>query len=212
MNKNSIINLIFGIVLILLGIFLLFLPGFENNMWVFLIWFPGIIMEYYGLKETKGLLVPGGILLIVSLALTMEVIIPGFLESGGWTLFILAPSIGLLQLLLTNKNKLRGLLIPISILFVVFFAFVLQSIYPGFLSSGGWTMFIFAPAIGLFLLYLFQKPKNTSLLIPVLILTFFGLVFLLSSIRIFQFSVILGLALIVFGCFILFSKLLKRRR
>jgi hypothetical protein len=211
MSKNTVVSLIFGIVLILLGIFLLFLPGFENNMWIFLVWLPGIVMEYYGLKETKGLLVPGGILLIVALALTMEVLIPGFLKNGGWTLFVFATSFGLLQLLLTSKDKLRGLLVPIGILFMVFFAFVIQSVYPGFLASGGWTMFIFAPAAGLFLLYLFQKPKNTSLLIPVLILTFFGLVFLFSSIKIFQFSVILGVALIVFGCFILFSRLLKRR-
>ncbi|MEA2067407.1 MAG: hypothetical protein U9O65_10040 [Thermotogota bacterium] len=120
MSKNTVISLIFGIVLILIGIFLLFLPGFENNMWVFLVWLPGIVMEYYGLKETRGLLVPGGILLIVALALTMEVLIPGFLANGGWTLFIFATPFGLLQLLLTSKNKLRGLLVPIGILFIVF--------------------------------------------------------------------------------------------
>jgi hypothetical protein len=211
MSKNAIISLIFGIVLILLGVFMLFLPGFENNMWVFIIWLPGIVMEYYGLKDTKGLLVPGGITLIVALALTMEVFIPGFLSTGGWTLFIFATLFGLLQLLLTNKDKLRGLLVPIGILFMVFFAFVIQSVYPQFLPSGGWTMFIFAPAVGLFLFYLNQKSKNRAILVPVMVLTLFGLVFLLSSISAMHFSVILGIAFIAFGCFILFSKFLKRR-
>ncbi|TYB92027.1 MAG: hypothetical protein FXF54_07955 [Kosmotoga sp.] len=61
MSKNTVVSLIFGIVLILLGIFLLFLPGFENYMWIFLAWLPVIVMECYGVKETKGLLLPGGI-------------------------------------------------------------------------------------------------------------------------------------------------------
>ncbi len=211
MSKNAVVSLIFGIVLIVLGISLLFLPGFENNMWVFVIWLPGTVMEYYGLKDKKGLLVPGGIILIVALALTLEVFIHGFLAAGGWSLFVFAPAFGLIQLYLFNRKKTPGLLIPSGILLTIFFTFILHSIYPSFLPLGGWTMFIFAPAVGLFLFYLCQQHKSRTLLIPILILTFFGLVFLLSSISTLQFSAILGLALIIFGGFILFSKLLKRR-
>ncbi|MFO7881982.1 MAG: hypothetical protein R6U52_05550 [Kosmotogaceae bacterium] len=211
MSKNAVISLIFGIILILLGVFLLFLPGFENNMWVFIIWLPGIVMEYYGLRDTKGLLVPGGIILVVALALTMEVFIPGFLATGGWILFVFAPAFGMLQLYLSNREKLPGILIPVGILFTVSLTFLIHSIYPQFLPSGGWTMFILAPAAGLFLFYLSHKPKNRAILVPVLILTLFGLVFLFSSISAVHFSVILGIAFIIFGCFILFSKLLKRR-
>jgi hypothetical protein len=82
------------------------------------------------------LLVPGGILLVVALALTLGVIFPGFYSQGGWGLFVLAPAFGLLQLYFADGRRNFGLLVPIAILTAV----GVIALIPSSLSQ--WTMIV----------------------------------------------------------------------
>lgn len=133
---ENIIKLLIGLIVIILGILMIFVPGTLSNFWLAFIWIPGLAMELSGLKkgEEKGLLVPGGIILTVAAILTIGVIFPTFISDGGWALFIMAPAIGLGQLYITSEKKEKGLLIPVGILSTLSVIFLFTSFASGYAS------------------------------------------------------------------------------
>ncbi len=137
-KKGSGLSQIFlGLIVIALGLVIIFVPAVLSNFWLLFIWLPGVIMEYNAFRNrNNGLLVPGGILLVVALALTLGVIFPGFYSQGGWGLFVLAPAFGLLQLYLADGRRNFGLLVPIAILTAV----GVIALIPSSLSQ--WTMIV----------------------------------------------------------------------
>lgn len=133
---ENIIKILIGVIVIVLGVLIIFVPGALSNFWLAFIWIPGLAMELSGLKkgEEKGLLVPGGIILTVAVILTLGVIFPTFISDGGWALFILAPAIGLGQLYVASEKKEKGLLIPVGILTTLSLIFLLTSFASGYAS------------------------------------------------------------------------------
>ncbi len=132
--RGSFAQVFMGIVVIALGLSIIFVPEILSNFWLLFIWLPGLLMEYNALKGEKGLFVPGGILMMVALALTLGVTFSGFYAGGGWALFVLAPAVGLFQLYLANGRRPKGLLTPVVVLTIV----AVVSIVPSSLSK--WAM------------------------------------------------------------------------
>jgi hypothetical protein len=121
-------RVILGLIFVALGLMVIFVEPVMDNFWVMFIWIPGLIMEFGGFKKKQeGLLVPGGILLMVALTLTLDVLNKGFISSGGWTLFVLAPAVGLFQLYLFTGRKNTGLLVPVTILTAIAVVFAVTS-------------------------------------------------------------------------------------
>ncbi len=113
-----------GIILIALGIAFLGmnLGIFRiswDMIWPLFILIPGLIFEFsYFLKPTRGnagLLVPGGVLLVISAIFYINIFFGWHMMSSLWPLFIMAPAFGLFQLFLFGGHE-PGLLIPVFIL------------------------------------------------------------------------------------------------
>ncbi|GGD11806.1 hypothetical protein [Pontibacillus salipaludis] len=66
-------------------------------------------------RELAGLLVPGGILLVISLLFFFETATSFSYSGHTWPVYLLAPAFGLFELWYFGKRE-KGLLIPISIL------------------------------------------------------------------------------------------------
>lgn len=115
-SKEKLVRLIFGVIIIVLGLMLIFTPALLNAFWLIFIWIPALLMEYNAFKGPRGLFVPGGILITIALALTLGLMFEDFYVGGGWALFVLAPAVGLFQLYLANGFKPKGLLIPVGVL------------------------------------------------------------------------------------------------
>ena len=127
-SKELFGRVVLGLIFVALGLVVIFVGPVMDNFWVMFIWVPGLLMEFGGFKKKQeGLLVPGGILLMVALTLTLDVLYKGFINSGGWALFVLAPAVGLFQLYLFTGRKNTGLLVPVSILTAVAVVFSITS-------------------------------------------------------------------------------------
>jgi len=72
MNKGQTsMTIVFGLILIVMGVVFIFFPQFGSNFWLLFIWLPGIIMEEPGIimeerglhNRISGLLVPAGVIL-----------------------------------------------------------------------------------------------------------------------------------------------------
>ncbi len=121
-------RVLLGIVFVVLGLMVIFVEPVMDNFWVLFLWIPGLLMQFGGFKKGhEGLLVPGGILLTVALTLTLDVFFKGFINAGGWSLFILAPAVGLFQLYLFSEKRESGLLIPVGILTLISVVFAISS-------------------------------------------------------------------------------------
>ncbi len=135
MGRESILKTVIGAVMVIFGLLIIFVPSFGLNLWLLFIWLPAIFMEYKAfVSEDKGLFVPGGILSMVSLILTLNVIFPAFISNGGWALFIMAPAIGLFQLYAGTTPRNSALLVAPSILTAVSVFFVLLTNMPSILG------------------------------------------------------------------------------
>lgn len=175
-----------GIILVALGVMMIlnnlrlfsfgWLWGFSAPVVLFVIAFFFIAGFLSKGPSSAGLLVPGGILAGIGVTLLFGSTF--HLMAYVWPGFILAPALGLLLLYLFSNEHSPGLLVPIGVLVTVgttcFLSVVLgmwHILWPGFILS---------PAVGLFLLYLFEERHNRGLLIPVGILggisffSFFG--------------------------------------
>lgn len=131
MKKETLLRVIIGAAMILVGFLIFFVPAFGISLWLLFIWVPAIFMQYKAFTGVdKGYYVPAGILLTVALVLTLDAIFPAFIDSGGWALFIAAPSVGLFQLYFATGRKDRGLLISASVLAGIVAIFLLLTLAP----------------------------------------------------------------------------------
>ncbi|RSK26738.1 hypothetical protein EJF36_07610 [Bacillus sp. HMF5848] len=137
---------LFGIVLVVLGvIFLLDSSGVVNlgidienlNLmtysWPFFLLVPAILFHagffLSGMKKSNaGLLVPGGILLTLSLLFFFETFTGWRFSGVTWPIYILAPAVGLFELYIFGGRE-KGLLIPVGILSSIGVFFLLQNIF-----------------------------------------------------------------------------------
>lgn len=129
-------NLIFGIVLILIGIISLlnrvFFIDFISirNLWPLFILVPGLAFEfqYFETKKDPGVLVPGGILTTIGLLFLFENFTGWRFAGYTWPIYTLSVAIGLFQLYLFG-NRERGLLIPVFILTLISVMSILKMLY-----------------------------------------------------------------------------------
>lgn len=156
MQRQRLGNIITGISLIFIGAsFGLQKLGFIDLHlgelgWPLVLLIPAIAFHLgfllSGMKaKYAGLLVPGGILLVLSLHFYFEIFTNYQFSMYTWPNFLLAPAFGLLELwFFGGRNK--GLLIPVGILSVLAIFFYAQT----FISTI-WPIFIII--IGLYLLF-----------------------------------------------------------
>lgn len=128
-----------------------------------------------------------------------------FSMSRLWPLFILIPGLGF-ELAYFAEHKAAGLLVPGGILTTLGLLFLFETYTNWSFSAYTWPVYILAPAVGLFQLYLFGN-RNKGLLIPVSILTIVALFsFFGTSYAFISRSLIWPVILIVVGLIILFGK------
>lgn len=105
----------------------------------------------------------------------------------------------------SNKTTDPGLLVPGGI-FLTFALIFTPCAFWGFqLMEYLWPLFILAPAIGLFQMYIFG-PKNKTLLIPIGILSTIGGIFLISNIASIKYvEIFIGIILVVIGIMLIIA-------
>lgn len=128
-----------------------------------------------------------------------------FSMSKLWPLFILVPGL-IFELAFFTEHQNAGFLVPGGVLTTLGFLFLFQT-YTNWQFAGYlWPIYVLAPAIGLFQLYLFGD-HNRGLLIPVGILTTVAVCGLLgTSFNFINRSLIAPIVLVVAGLTILFSR------
>ncbi|WP_273131270.1 LiaI-LiaF-like domain-containing protein [Metabacillus sp. HB246100] len=100
-------------------------------------------------KQKAGLLVPGGILFVLSLLFTFEEM-TGWNYSGyTWPIYLVAVAVGLFELWLFGGREF-GLLIPIFILSGLAFVFMIQNMF-SFNILSFWPLLLII--VGLFLVF-----------------------------------------------------------
>ncbi|GAB6189390.1 hypothetical protein JCM30566_11290 [Marinitoga arctica] len=139
--KNNILG---GLIFILLGGYLIISNIFEINIDWNLLW--PVILLYFGLKfeisffkdkKNPGILVPGGILISVSILFFLVAILGYEMMKYLWPGFILAPAIGLLQLAIASK-KVKEYIFPIIFLSGLSILFFIEQ----FIGIDIWNYFI----------------------------------------------------------------------
>jgi hypothetical protein len=124
-NRNG--NITWGILLILIGGVLLAgrvlnLENFDwTHLWPLILLVLGLSFElgYFISRRDPGVLVPGGILITLSILFLFETYTDWNYSDRTWPIYILAVSIGLYQLYAFG-GKQKGVLIAASMLGVVF--------------------------------------------------------------------------------------------
>ncbi len=126
---------VIGILLILAGIFFLFgsfIPEFNlSKLWPLFMLIPVLIFAQLLLekkKEAVGVLVPGGILLYLTVYFLWLNFTSWSNSDATWPHYMLAPAFGLFCLYLATRNS--GLLIPVfvlTVLAVLFFGGIYKS-------------------------------------------------------------------------------------
>lgn len=120
MRKSS----FWGIFFIILGLVLI-LNNFYHfaaltwvTLWPLFVLVPGLLFEFEYLltKKNSGILVPGGILTTIGILFFFETFTNWNYSGYTWPIYTLAVAVGLSQLYIAEKNRNKGLLIPIFIL------------------------------------------------------------------------------------------------
>lgn len=116
---NRITKLSVGITLLIFGLLIIFVPNITRNFWLAFIWIPGIALETKGWtnKSERKALVPGGVLLTISVAITLNIFVPQF--ANNYWLYILAPAVGLFQLYIARGRKNHRLLVATIFLLAI---------------------------------------------------------------------------------------------
>ena len=129
-----------------------------------------------------------------------------------WPLFILIPGISFEYSFFNQRSKggkNAGILVPGGILITVGVLFYINIFFGWHLMEFLWPVFILAPAIGLFQLYLFGT-RIKALLIPVGILTGIGIFSLIIEMfKIDFFVYIFSIILIAAGVYLIFRSIKK---
>lgn len=160
-------NIIFGIILILLGlsalinrIFFIDILSFRN-LWPLFLLIPGILFEvkYFETRKDPGILVPGGILTTLGTLFLMENISSFHLRKYIWPLYPLSVAIGLFQLYWFG-NREKGLLIPIFILTIVSVMSILNQVFNKLFYWMDYKLIFPVILIGIGLYVLFNEMKR----------------------------------------------------
>ncbi len=128
-----------------------------------------------------------------------------------WPLAVLIPGI-CFEVGYFSSRRAPGVLVPGGILITIGLLFFFEVFTNWHFSAYTWPVYILAPAIGLFQLYLFSKPHNPGLLIPVAILSLVAGISFVSMFvgnvwnLIFNNSLIWPIGLLIIGLIILFTK------
>jgi hypothetical protein len=148
----------------------------------------------------------GLLFILVGLALLLRPLVPEPTIARLWPLFLLVPVLVLGTQLIEKGKGAAGVLVPMGILSYLTVYFLWLNFSTWAHTAETWPHFLLAPAFGLFLLYL--ATRNTSLLVPVLILTVLAGVFL-GGIQ--RSSVAMAVIFIAVGLVILAGPLLRKR-
>ena len=111
-----------------------------------------------------------------------------------------------------TSGRAPGVLVPGGILTTIGLLFFFEVFTNWHFSAYTWPVYILAPAVGLFQLYLFSKPRNSGLLIPVGILTLVAGISFASMVfgniwnLIFSNSLVWPILLVIIGLIIIFAK------
>lgn len=128
-----------------------------------------------------------------------------------WPLAVLIPGL-CFEVGYFTSRRAPGVLVPGGILTTLGLLFFFEVFTNWHFSEYTWPVYILAPAIGLFQLYVFSKPRNSSLLIPVGILTLVSVISFASMVfgdiwsLIFNNSLVWPILLVVIGLIIIFAK------
>ncbi|KGP73241.1 LiaI-LiaF-like domain-containing protein [Pontibacillus yanchengensis] len=137
MSKEKLSNIVIGLVLIIIGSYI-FLENFGLIQFEFgfISWPIALLLPALGFhiafflsgmrKDLAGLLVPGGILLVLSLHFYLEILTNFQYSDYTWPTFLLAPAFGLFELWFFGYRN-RGLLIPVGILTILALIFFAQA-------------------------------------------------------------------------------------
>ncbi len=142
----------------------------------------------------------GGILLA-------STVLPAATLSNLWPLFLLLPVAVLLERFVADPKHAAGVLVPIGVLGYLAVLFLWLNFTSWSNVGGAWPHFLLAPALGLSLLFL--ATRNTSLLVPIAILTAVAVVSLAGVQRS---RVAIAVALIAVGVVLILGPALRRRR
>lgn len=123
MNKNNIFP---GIILITLGTLFLLRNTFGLEIfsltyfWPIFILIPGLLLEtsFFFSNAGVGVLVPGGILISLSLLFFFEILTNWNYADITWPFYIMSVTIGLFQLYIFSKEK-KGLIKPVIVLGII---------------------------------------------------------------------------------------------
>ncbi len=121
-----------------------------------------------------------------------------------WPLFLFIPGI-LFELNYFIYQKDVGLLVPAGILITYSILFVVNIIYGWDFMKDLWPVFPLGVAIGLLQLYIFGS-REKGLLIPIGILGFISVFFLINNLFSIDFMFLAGIGLILIGLWVIFQK------
>lgn len=153
---------------------------------------------------SKSSMLWGILLIVIGIFFILNQYFVGISWGRIWPIFILLPGLLMeISYFANPKAENAGVLIPGGIL-TVLGIFFFYSVFTNFKHMDKlWPIFIFAPAFGLFQLYLFRG-KQKALLIPVTVLGVIGLIFLLINMGRLWVN-IWGLILIIVGILIIYG-------
>jgi len=159
-------KIFYGVCLVGLGLFFLFQTlGLIGDMWnlswpiILLFVSVGFHLGFFltgGKKQQAGLLVPGGILFVLSLLFMFEEVTNWSFSHFTWPFYLFAVAFGLFELWLFGGREF-GLIIPIFILSGLGFIFLIQHLFT-FNILSFWPVILII--IGLFLI--FGRNRHTS--------------------------------------------------
>lgn len=159
------------------------------------------------MSDTTRSTFPGVILIVLGVIfLLANTGVVGISWENFWPLILLG--VGLLFEFgaFAGKEKQAGLLVPGGILLTISFIFLVCVFFGWHWMETLWPLFILAPAIGLFQLYIFGK-REPGLLVPVGILSVLGLTFLFINLGLSRiFNLFFPALLVLLGVFLLFKK------
>ncbi len=162
------------------------------------------------MKKNSGSVIGIGLIVIglFSVLVNVNIIDIEFWEL--WPFFILALGLVFEIGYFTGNKKDVGLLVPAGILMTISCIFIVNVIFGWYMMSYLWPLFIMAPGIGIFQMYVFSKNRDAGLLIPSGLSLAIGGYFLISNFFNFvDFPLFISIVLIVIGLLLVFKKSVK---
>jgi hypothetical protein len=106
----------------------------------------------------------------------------------------------------------RNLFVPAGVLITIAVILSLNVIFPGFITEGGWALFIAAPAVGLFQSYFGREEKDKGVLTAASFLSALSILFLLISLAPTVLGIFIGIVLLAVGGLVVYKNLRTIKR